>query len=97
VAQFASVDDGGALDVQPAILAQPPLPDHPQPHRVVDKKFMATMGALGATESIRFTTRQLVLENELSAGAPLGNQRSFALASGFQIRAHLRCGTRCGL
>jgi hypothetical protein len=41
-----------------------------KPHRVIDKKFIFAMGALGATESIRFTTRQLVLENEMAAGAP---------------------------
>jgi hypothetical protein len=36
----------------------------------VDKKLIFTMGALGATESMRLTTRQLVLENEMAAGAP---------------------------
>jgi hypothetical protein len=49
-------------------------PENPTPHvmtkRVIDKKFVAVMGALGATESMRFTTRQLVLENEMTAGAP---------------------------
>lgn len=38
--------------------------------RVFDKKFVAVMGTLGAAESLRFTTRQLVLENEMAAGAP---------------------------
>jgi hypothetical protein len=46
------------------------LPDNPQPHRVIDKKFIAVMGTLGAVESMRFVTRQLVLENEMTAGAP---------------------------
>jgi len=46
------------------------LPDNPRPHRVIDKKFVAVMAALGAAESMRFTSRQLVLENEMSAGAP---------------------------
>ena len=46
------------------------LPNNPRPHRVVDKKFVAVMGALGAAESMRFPSRQLVLENEMSAGAP---------------------------
>lgn len=45
-------------------------PENPTPNHVIDKKFIAIMGALGATESMRFATRQMVLENELSAGAP---------------------------
>ncbi len=49
-----------------------PLPDAPTPapHRVIDKKFIAVMGSLGAAESVRFTTRKLVLDNEFAAGAP---------------------------
>jgi hypothetical protein len=46
------------------------LPATPQPQRVADKKFLAVMGALGAAESMRFTTRILVLEHEKAAGAP---------------------------
>jgi hypothetical protein len=46
------------------------LPDAPIPHRVIDKKFIAVMGALGGAESLRFTTRKLVLEREFAAGAP---------------------------
>jgi hypothetical protein len=38
--------------------------------RVIDKKFVAVMGTLGVAESMRFTTRDLVLENEMAAGAP---------------------------
>jgi hypothetical protein len=38
--------------------------------RVFDKKFAFVMGALGAAESLRFTTRRLVLEREFDAGAP---------------------------
>ncbi len=45
------------------------LPDTPAP-RVIDKKFMAVMGALGGAESLRFTTRKLVLDHEFAAGAP---------------------------
>ncbi len=37
---------------------------------MIDKKFIFFMGALGATESIRFTSRKLVLDNEFAAGAP---------------------------
>jgi hypothetical protein len=38
--------------------------------RVVDKKFIVIMGALGGAESLRFTTHKLVLEHEFAAGAP---------------------------
>ena len=47
-----------------------PLPDAPIPHRVIDKKFIAVMGALGGAEAVRFTSRKLVLDNEFAAGAP---------------------------
>jgi hypothetical protein len=52
--------------------AQPvSLPDAPAPqHRVIDKKFIAVMAALGGAESLRFTTHQLVLVHEFAAGAP---------------------------
>jgi hypothetical protein len=50
------------------------LPDAPalQPARVrvIDKKFIAVMAALGGAETLRFTTHQLVLQNEFAAGAP---------------------------
>jgi hypothetical protein len=46
------------------------LPDATSRQRVVDKKFVAVMGALGGAESLRFTTRKLVLDNEFAAGAP---------------------------
>ena len=45
------------------------LPDTPTP-RVIDKKFIVIMGALGGAESLRFTTRKLVLDHEFAAGAP---------------------------
>ena len=41
-----------------------------KPERVFDKKFLAVMAALGAAESFRFTSRQLVLDREFAAGAP---------------------------
>jgi hypothetical protein len=47
-------------------IAEPAQPKH----RVIDKKFIAVMGSLGAAESFRFTTRKLVLEHEHAAGAP---------------------------
>jgi hypothetical protein len=50
------------------------LPDAPAPQRVkvkvIDKKFLFIMGALGGAESLRFTTHKLVLDHELAAGAP---------------------------
>jgi hypothetical protein len=50
------------------------LPDTPAPQKVrvkvVDKKFVAVMAALGGAESLRFTTHKLVLDHELDAGAP---------------------------
>ena len=54
------------------------LPDAPVPQRaevkvnvkVVDKKFIAVMAALGGAESLRFTTHKLVLDHEFAAGAP---------------------------
>jgi hypothetical protein len=47
-----------------------PLPEAPTPHRVIDKKFIFVMGALGGAETLRFTSRKLVLDNEYAAGAP---------------------------
>ena len=50
------------------------LPDAPSPQgvkaRVIDKKFIAVMTALGGAESLRFTTHKLVLDHEYAAGAP---------------------------
>ena len=41
-----------------------------KPRRVIDKRFVFIMGSLGAAESLRFTTRKLVIEHEYAAGAP---------------------------
>ncbi len=46
------------------------LPNAPPRQRVIDKKFIIVMGALGGAESLRFTTRKLVLDHEFAAGAP---------------------------
>jgi len=52
------------------------LPDAPTPQRVnvkvkvIDKKFIAVLAALGGAESLRFTTHKLVLDHEFAAGAP---------------------------
>ena len=47
-----------------------PLPEAPAPHRVIDKKFVFVMATLGGAETVRFTSRKLVLDNEFAAGAP---------------------------
>jgi len=47
-----------------------PAPTSPKPERVFDKKFFVVMGALGGAESMRFTSRKLVLDHEFAAGAP---------------------------
>jgi hypothetical protein len=54
----------------PALKAAAPAPAVPVPHRVIDKKFIFVMGALGGAESLRFTSRKLVLDREFAAGAP---------------------------
>ena len=50
------------------------LPDAPVPQtvkvKVMNKKFIAVMAALGGAESLRFTTHKLVLDHEFAAGAP---------------------------
>ncbi len=46
------------------------LPNAPTRQRVIDKKFIIVMGVLGGAESLRFTTRKLVLDHEFAAGAP---------------------------
>jgi hypothetical protein len=45
-------------------------PSAVKPGRVIDKKFIFVMGALGGAESVRFTSRKLVLDHEFAAGAP---------------------------
>jgi hypothetical protein len=62
----------------PAVAPPVALPDAPTPQaatvkvadRVIDKKFIAVMAALGGAESLRFTTHKLVLDHEFAAGAP---------------------------
>lgn len=60
-----------ATEMLPAapVQANPNLPVR-KPEKVFDKKFFLVMGSLGAAESLRFTTRKLVVENEYAAGAP---------------------------
>jgi hypothetical protein len=60
----------------PAVVPPVSLPDAPAPQKarvrskVIDKKFVVVMAALGGAESLRFTTHKLVLDHELDAGAP---------------------------
>ncbi|MGA7218552.1 MAG: hypothetical protein WBX38_09565 [Candidatus Sulfotelmatobacter sp.] len=63
-------DSMGSGAFTPAYTTPATLPDAPKPQHVIDKKFVAVIGALGGSEAMRFTSRQLVLENELAAGAP---------------------------
>jgi hypothetical protein len=55
-------------------MAKVVLPDAPAPQqvklKVIDKKFIVMMAALGGAETLRFTTHKLVLDNEHAAGAP---------------------------
>ena len=60
--------DKDALPLAP----MPVTTETPQakPEQVFDKKFFVVMGSLGAAESLRFTSRKLVIEREYAAGAP---------------------------
>ena len=62
--------DGTANGGPPLTAVSTALPEAPAPHRVIDKKFIFVMGGLGAAETMRFTSRKLVLDNEFAAGAP---------------------------
>jgi hypothetical protein len=62
---IGSAEGGVAVSV-----ASAPPQEAPKAQRIIDKKFVAVMAALGGAESLRFTSRKLVLENEFAAGAP---------------------------
>jgi hypothetical protein len=62
--------EGTGIYPPTAVTPAASLPEGPRSHRVIDKKFIVIMGALGGAESMRFTTRKLVLEHEYAAGAP---------------------------
>jgi hypothetical protein len=55
---------------RPAITLSDAPAAQPARVRVIDKKFITVMAALGGAETLRFTTHQLVLQNEFAAGAP---------------------------
>jgi hypothetical protein len=58
-------------EAEPMVLPDAPVSQVPKVRvRVIDKKFIAVMAALGGAETLRFTTHKLVLDNEFSAGAP---------------------------
>jgi len=54
----------GPSEYAPNAMVKTMLPEAPKPQRVIDKKYLVVMSALGMAESMRFTTRILVLENE---------------------------------
>jgi len=59
------------LTAVPASLPNTPAPQSENVRvRVIDKKFIIAMAALGGAESLRFTTHKLVLDHEFAAGAP---------------------------
>jgi hypothetical protein len=67
--------DIGASPVDaPSAITRVALPSARTPEktrgRVIDKKFIFVMAALGGSETLRFTTHKLVLDHELAAGAP---------------------------
>ena len=62
------IDPSGGFT--PSFSPSSSLPPAPKLHRVIDKKFIIVMGALGGAESLRLASRKLVLDNEFAAGAP---------------------------
>lgn len=66
----ASAGLDGARPGPPAMISPSPLPDAPVPAKVIDKKFIAVMAALGGAESLRIASHKLILDHELAAGAP---------------------------
>jgi hypothetical protein len=72
VLREAGVAIESTANYAPVIRSPVSLPDAPsfQRSKVVDKKFLAIMASLGATETLRYTAHKLVLDNEYTAGAP---------------------------
>ncbi|MFY9559883.1 MAG: hypothetical protein WAQ52_06595 [Terriglobales bacterium] len=81
--------------VEPAASSIQPvsLPDAPEPQRVIDKKFIVVLGALGAAESLRISTNTLALEHMFAAGAPwvtsAPNHRNLAAKNGLIFASEL--------
>jgi hypothetical protein len=76
IGSYANAQSGPNDEAQPApeytanFIQPAALPATPQPQRVIDKKFMLVMGVLGTAETMRLTTRHLVLVHEQAEGAP---------------------------
>jgi hypothetical protein len=70
MASGASAGLDRAMPGTPAMISPSPLPDAPAPYKVIDKKFVAVMAALGGAESLRIATHKLILDHEYAAGAP---------------------------
>ncbi|HZW96579.1 MAG TPA: hypothetical protein VFF64_26790 [Candidatus Eremiobacteraceae bacterium] len=51
----AEIDPSGGFT--PSFSQSSPVPAAPAAHRVIDKKFLVLMGALGGAESLRYTSR----------------------------------------
>jgi hypothetical protein len=70
-AQDVAFNADVASDSLPGTPSQSTYAPPPKKHeRVLDKKFLFVMGSLGCAESLRFTSRKLMLEREYAAGAP---------------------------
>jgi hypothetical protein len=76
IGSFARAQDGphdegiAGAEYAPNSSQSTVLPATPQPQKVIDKKFLIVMGALGVAEAMRSTSRHLVIEHENAQGAP---------------------------
>ena len=61
-----------SLAVAPSVMTPLTLPNKPMPpkEKVIDKKFIAAIATLAGSETLRYTSHKLVLDNEYAAGAP---------------------------
>jgi hypothetical protein len=69
-AQNIISDDRSLEPISASSLSSAPAPVRIKPEKILDKKFVATMGSLAGSEGFRFTTRRLVVEREYAASAP---------------------------
>jgi hypothetical protein len=71
ISSAISMDSFTPAVVSPVSLPDAPVPQKAKPkNRIIDKKFVVVVAALGGAESLRFTTHKLVLDHEFDAGAP---------------------------
>jgi hypothetical protein len=71
--EINSTTGSTATSARPILLPDTPVPQRAEVKvnvKVIDKKFIDVMAALGGAESLRFTTHKLVLNHEFAAGAP---------------------------